>query len=88
VKGSRDVKPTVPEVAPIVRSLYARHGGGCCWHIVLDDGNVDDAHVSWVVNEWMPQTACKGVECRQLAELIPKMSRTQRLRLGEVANDR
>ena len=77
------MKPTVPEVAPIVRALYARHSAGCCWHIVLDDGNVDDADVAWCVG-WIREQGCAGAECHQLAALLPQMSRTQRLKLGSL----
>lgn len=44
VRRFSPAKPTVPEVLPAVRALYARKGGsvGCCLHIVLDDPNYDD----------------------------------------------
>lgn len=79
------MKPTVPEVLPIVRGLYRRHAAGCCWHVVLDDGNYDS--VRWVVDSYMPTSGCRAIECRQLAELLPQMSATQlrklrRLRLA------
>lgn len=73
-------KPTVREVLPYVQALYAREGGGagCCLHILLDDGNVDQSSADF----------CYGVavgrehqDCEDLARLIRRMSATQRHRL-------
>ncbi len=75
------VAVTVDLVLPVVRSLYRRHSAGCCWHIVVDDGNLDDDDVRWVVKEWMPKTECKARECLQLAELMPKLTLAQRQEL-------
>lgn len=30
---------------PLVASILERHPAGCCWHVVIDDGNVDDLSV-------------------------------------------
>ena len=76
------MKPTVPEVLPIVQALYRRHSAGCCWHVVLDDGNTDS--VLWTVG-WMEKEWCGFPECKQLAELLPKMSRTQITKLSRLA---
>lgn len=81
------MKPTVPEVLPIVRALYKRHSAGCCWHIVLDDGNVGDDSVAWCASHIQDHGCDARVrsECHQLAELLPKMSRTQRIKLGDLS---
>ena len=78
------MKPTVPEVLPIVQALYRRHSAGCCWHIVLDDGNVGNDSVAWCVNYIETESTCRQPECRQLCDLLPKMSRTQRIKLGSM----
>lgn len=83
-------KPTLPDVAPLIREIYESHSVGCCWHIVLDDGNVEDSSVMWVVHEWLnrPEAAerCKTREaCLKLGELLPKMSRTQRTKMVRYA---
>lgn len=83
-------KPTLPEAVPHVLAIYAAHSGGCCWHIVLDDGNVDDGSVAWVINEWLyrPEAIarCRSREaCLALAEILPQMSRTQRGKLVQYA---
>lgn len=75
-------KPTVPEVLPIVQALYQRHAGGCCWHVVLDDGNTERCTVMWVVKDWLPKEWCGNPECGQLAELLPRMSVTQVTKLS------
>jgi hypothetical protein len=28
-----------PQAAEIIQRIYAHHAAGCCWHVVLDDGN-------------------------------------------------
>ena len=70
------------EARRLVDSIYKRHCAGCCWHVVLDDGNIEDNVVAWVANEWLEQTACKRPECRTLAPLMIKMTKTQRKKLG------
>lgn len=76
-------KPTVPEVAPLVRALYASPGGGvgCCLHIVLDDGNVDDKSVDFCLRTALMRG---HPECERLALLLRRMSKTQRLKLGKM----
>lgn len=74
------MKPTVPEVLPIVNRLYARHSAGCCWHVVLDDGNEDC--VSYCAAS-IEERGCSdtdhpgSTECIELAKLLPLMSATQ-----------
>lgn len=73
-------KPTIPEVMPLVRELYATPQGtcGCCLHIVLDDGNIEDDHVrfcvDWAVKHDHPK-------CAELARVLLRMSKTQRKKL-------
>lgn len=77
-------KPTVPDVLPIVKALYKRHSAGCCWHVVLDDGNTGKDSVAWCA-EYARSHPCEGPECRQLAELLPLMSVTQVTKLSRLA---
>ena len=77
-------KPTVPEVMPLVHSVYRRHSAGCCWHVVLDDGNVGQTTVSWCaeqIKQGKPHW-CGNLDCWQLADLLPRMSRTQVAKLA------
>ena len=72
-------KPTRLELAPLVKALYERNSVGCCLHIVLDEGNVEDSDVAFCLS-W---ARTEGHEaCIQLAEKLLLMSRTQRLRLS------
>ena len=74
-------KPTVPEVLPLVRSYYAKPGNeaGGSLHIVLDDGNVDDDSVAFCLQRANEKHDEDGIK---LAELLSKMSKTQRRKLG------
>ena len=73
------MKPTVPEVQPLVDALYKRNGVGCCLHIVLDDGNFCDDSVRFCIEQ-------SGIEhhedCLKLGNLLLLMSRTQRKKLA------
>ncbi len=75
-------RPTVPEVMPLVRALYKRHSAGCCWHLVLDDGNYTS--VSWCVDR-IAKEGCyeaPALECLALAMVLPKMTVTQLRKLA------
>jgi hypothetical protein len=73
---------TVPEVLPLVRTIYAARGGACCLHNVLENGNVRDESVRARVD----LAAERGHEdCRMLAEKLLLMSKTQRRKLGGLA---
>lgn len=58
----------------LVKSIYARHSAGCCWHVVLDDGNTERAiigHTAEMAGE------CGYVDCKALGELASLLSCTQ-----------
>src|SRR5574342_921951 len=75
------MKPTVPDVMPLVRALYAQPlgGAGCCLHIVLDDCNVEDGCVQFCL-EYAQKNG--HPDCIALAELLMQMSKTQRRKLA------
>lgn len=73
------MKPTVPLVAPLVLALYSRDSAGCCLHCSLDDGNVDNKTVQWELDN------AKHDDCRHLASLMLRMSKTQRRKLASLA---
>lgn len=82
-----DSKPAVPEVLPLVhayRDLPGNAVGGSL-HIVLDDGNVDDASVAWCRDYARENGDRPGVE---LAEILLRMSQTQRRKLAGMFYDR
>lgn len=73
-------RPSVEEVLPAVRALYAREGGGagCCLHVLLDDGNTDHASAEFVVKEAL-ETGHE--DCIDLARKLRRMSKTQRAKV-------
>ena len=77
------MKPTVPKVLPLMREFQSKKGNevGGVFHIVLDDGNVENRHVEWCL-ELAKQN---GDELAiRLGELLMKMSKTQRLKLADL----
>jgi hypothetical protein len=72
------MKPTVSEVMPLVRKLYERNAVGCCLHILLDDGNTEDSHAEFCLQE---ARRTGHLDCIELAGKILGMSRTQRMKL-------
>lgn len=43
----------VLELYDVIAQIYARNGVGGAMHIVLDDGNTEDHHILWCIEEWM-----------------------------------
>ena len=76
-------KLCIPDVVARFRAYHARPEN-ITWgslHIVLDDGNVDTGSVEFCVS-WAEE---KGDgEGAELARILLRMSRTQRLRLGAI----
>lgn len=62
--------------------IYSRSAAGCCWHIVLDDKNVEDSFVQYCARE------ATHYECREIGPLILKMSPTQRKKLASGGYER
>lgn len=75
------MKPTVPEVLPLVKALYKRNGVGCCLHVMLDDGNVSDSTAAFCL-----QCARDAGhhDCEELASKLRIMSPTQRKKLSRL----
>lgn len=82
LKACNGIKPTVPEVAPLVREYYDMPGNGVggSLHIVLDDQNVDDRHVDMCIGR---ARECGDDAGRWLGTLLYCMSKTQRLKLSD-----
>jgi hypothetical protein len=73
------MKPTVPEVLPLARAIYARNHVGCCLHIVLDDENVGDGDVQFCLEQAVKR---EHKDCEELARKLLSMTRTQRRKIG------
>ena len=71
-------RPTVAMALPLARQIYERHCAGCCLHVVLDDGNLDDECVRLTI------ASAEHGDCRELAAMLLLMSRTQRAKLSRL----
>lgn len=80
------VKPTVPEVIPLLREFVSQPGNsvGGNLHIVLDDGNVKDEDVQFCLERCREQRDQVG---ERLAAVLLHMSKTQRLKMGRLFAD-
>jgi hypothetical protein len=77
---ARDVKPTVPEVLPLVRfycSLEEAEGLGGCLHIFVEDGNCDDGNIKGC-REFAKEMPDKGELGFPICDVLLKMTKTQR----------
>jgi len=74
-------KPTVHEVLPLVRAYYGKpeNNVGGNLHLVLDDVNVEDQHVSFCLEVAKERNDDDGV---RIAELLLRMSKTQRYKVA------
>jgi len=75
------MKPTIPEVTPLVKDYYRKEGNGVggSLHIVLEDANVNDSDVLFCLQWAKDNNDTDGV---RLAELLLQMSKTQRLKIA------
>ena len=76
-----NVKPTVPEVIDCFRAYLSKNPAWGSLHVVLDDGNVDDASVDFCIRYAKEHGDDEGTE---LGRILRQMSRTQRLKLGRL----
>jgi hypothetical protein len=62
--------------------IYSYSGAGCCWHVVLDDRNVETTFVEHAISHDVPE--CRNItgSCKEIGPLILKMSITQRKKLA------
>lgn len=77
-------KYTVPEIAPLVKALYAtEHGSvGGHLHVVLDDDNIDTSHVEYCIQSAESDRCSR---CYALGLILRQMSKTQRSKLARMA---
>lgn len=76
------MKPTIPEVIDRFRAYYKLNPAWGSLHVVLDDGNIDDATVRWC-RDWAIEHS--DPEGAALAEILLRMSKTQRSKIGDKA---
>lgn len=77
------MKPTIPEVLPLVKAWYARPGNeaGGVFHVILDDGN-HERH--WAEKALEDAQASADTQAIELAQLLVAMSSTQRRKLSHL----
>lgn len=75
-------KITVPDVLDRFRAYHAREPLWGSLHIVLDDGNIDNASVRFCAKYAAEELDYEGLE---LAELLLQMSGTQRRKIARMA---
>lgn len=77
---SKQKKPTLPEVIPLVRAWYALPGNGAggMFHIIIDDGNYEQHFANSALKEARETGDPVAIE---LAEKLAAMSSTQRRKL-------
>jgi len=73
---------TIPEVIERFREYQAKNPAWGSLHIVLDDGNVEDHSVLFCYQYAIEKQDLEGAD---LALLLLKMSKTQRLKLPHAA---
>lgn len=75
-------KPSIPDVLPRFVAYYRDHPAWGALHVVLDDGNVEDVFVRGCA-EYAREQA--DVEGEALADILLRMSRTQRGKISRLA---
>lgn len=63
----------VLELYDVIAQIYERNGVGGALHIVLDDGNTEDHHIIWCVenmNDYPAEEQRLYVRCAELLMLI------------------
>lgn len=75
-------KPTIPEVIERFRAYHSSEPAWGSLHIVLDDNNVRDEDVAFCRQQAEEDGDEEGLA---LADILARMSKTQRLKLGQIA---
>lgn len=75
-------KPTIPEVLPLVKAYVRKPGNevGGSLHIILDDHNIDDKSCWFCYGFAAGKDDKDGIK---IAELLTRMSKTQRLKIAQ-----
>ena len=74
------IKPTVPDVLPLVNAYVAKKGNGVggVLHLVLANKNIDNSHIKFCLAQAIEKEDVDGIH---LAGILLKMSKTQRLKI-------
>lgn len=77
---TQPAKLTIPDVIEKFRAYHQKPGNGA-WgllHVVLDDGNIKDCFVQGCIDD-IKKYHPEDTEALELAEILLKLSKTQRL---------
>lgn len=74
-------KPTIPQVKDRFLAYLTKHPTWGSLHIVLDDGNIENCHVTWCIKYAQERGDTEGAE---LGKILLSMSETQRRKLGHM----
>jgi hypothetical protein len=79
-------RPTVPELVPLLEAFYCqeKNFNGGALHVVLADGNLDVCFVEWCREQALE---CGDEEAAKIADLMSKMSPTQRRKAYHLAHE-
>lgn len=66
--------PSWRDLADAMKPIYARHCGGCCLHVVIDDGNIEREFIDWTLEH---ARTSGHADCIAAAELMARCSLTQ-----------
>lgn len=70
------------ETLELVGDIYNKYPAGGCLHIVLDDGNIEDGHIKFCIDEIMKLEDGRNKEIFLVcANNLMKMTKTQRLKV-------
>jgi hypothetical protein len=76
------MKPSIPEVIDRFKAYHKKEAAWGSLHIVLEDSNVSDSSVSFCIEYAIKNGDTEGAE---LGKILLSMSKTQRLRLADIA---
>ena len=74
-KGRPDILCNDPKISGLIWQVYQQSSVGCCLHITLDDGNIEDTHIDFCLEE---STKNNHSICLELAKELRKLSRHTR----------
>lgn len=69
------MKEKISEAIKLKKELYRKHPLGCCLHIVLDDGNLEDDDVRHCIGYALNR---EHSGCLYLAELLLELNEEER----------
>lgn len=77
------MKPTIPEVLPLIRELYAQPGCalGCCLYTITENSNYEQATADYCLEAAQER---QHPRCVEVLQLLVQMSNTQRKKLSSM----